>query len=62
MHMYVNTVRNRLRMAATAAGVVSNLPETPADIAVSVAVYEARRCGVTISSVFDERLSVEGDR
>jgi hypothetical protein len=62
MRTYVNTVRNRLRMAATAAGVVSNLPDAPADMAVSVAVYEARRCGVTISSVLDDRLGVESDR
>jgi hypothetical protein len=61
MHAYVKMVRNRLTEAANAAGLVSNLPARPHDIAVSVVIREAQRCDVTVSSVLDEHLGVEGD-
>ena len=61
MHAFANTVRGRLVDAARAAGVTSNLPEQPADIAVSVAIREARRCDLALSIVFDDRFGLHGE-
>jgi len=61
MHTYEEIVRMRLRAAATAAGVADDTPGDGGELLVSAAIRQARRCGVSISGILDDPLSLDGD-
>lgn len=58
---YSEIVRSRLTIAAIAAGVPDELPENDADLSVSSAIRQARRCGVPLSDILDHPFGLDGD-
>lgn len=61
MQAFATIVRNRLTAAAQFAGIESSLPERPVDVAVSVAIREACRCGIPLSVVLNEPFGLDCD-
>lgn len=58
---YSEIVRSRLTSAAIAAGVPDELPADDAELLVSSAICQARRCGVPVSDILDHPLGLDGD-
>jgi hypothetical protein len=61
VHTFAEIVRSRLGEAAEAAGIKDDLPADPSKLLPSSVIRMARRCGVSVSDILNDPLSVEGN-